>query len=118
MVIKIVRSKRDASEAMEQVILFVRYMVRADDADSCGAVRIMHLLEPPRDLLERIFPAGWLELPVAANERLADAFGMMREVKCEATFGAEEFAVDSRVVTIVGTQDLVVANAQGRLAAI
>src|ERR1700694_1801206 len=112
MVVKIVRSKRDASEAIEQVILFVRCVVRTDDADSCGAVRIVHLFEPPRDLLECIFPAGWLELPVAANERLADALGMMREVKCEAAFGAEEFAVDSRVVTIIGTQDLVVANAQ------
>jgi hypothetical protein len=77
---------------------------------------LVHLLQPARDFLERNLPAGWFELPVTANERLANTLGVMREVKSEAALGAQEFAVDSRMVAIIRAQDFVVANAQGRFA--
>ena len=38
---------------------------------------IARLLQAPRDFFQRIFPACRLELAVAANERLADAFGIV-----------------------------------------
>ena len=76
MVIEIVRAERDAREAVQQIIFFVRGVVRADHADGGGAVRVVNLLQPARDFLERVFPAGGFELAVAANQRLADALGI------------------------------------------
>ena len=118
MVIEIVGAERDAREAIQQIIFFVRGAIRADEADRGRAVLLVHLLQPARNFLERIFPAGGFEFAIAANERLADALGMLCEIEAEAALGAEKIAVDAGKVAIVGAQNFVVANAESGLAAV
>ena len=109
--VEIVRAERDAREAVQQIIFFVGGVVRANHADGSGAVRGVRLFQPARDFLKRVFPAGGLELSIAADQRLADALGIRREVVSEAALGAEELAVDARVIAIIGAQNFVVAHA-------
>ncbi len=96
-VIDIVGAERGAREAIQQIIFFVRGVVRADHADGVRAVLVAHLLQAARDFFERIFPACRLELAVAANQRLAHALGVIGEIETEAALAAEEFAVDAGV---------------------
>ena len=81
----------------------------------CVAV---HLLQAARHFFERVFPAGGLELAVAAHERAAHALGIAGELVAEAALGAEEFAVEAGMVAIIRAQNFVVADAQRGLAAV
>src|SRR5580700_6575276 len=78
----------------------------------------MHLLHAARNFFERVFPAGGFEFSAAANERLADAFGVEREIVAKAALTAEEFAVDAGVVAIICAHDFVVADTESGLAAV
>ena len=116
--IEIVRAEIQAREAIKEIVFFVRGVIRADHADGACAAFVADLLQTPRDFLEGIFPTGGLELAVAANQRLANALRMIREIETEAAFAAEKFAVDAGLIAIIGAQDFIVADAQRRLAAI
>ena len=74
--IEIVGAESDAREAIQQIVFFVGGVIRADHADGGRAVRGVHLLQAARDFFERVFPARGLELAVAADQRLANAFGI------------------------------------------
>src|SRR5579862_8998129 len=116
--IDIVGAERGAGEAVEQIVFFVGGVIGADHADGGGPVRIADLLEASRNFFERVFPAGGFEFAVAANERLADSFRIVREIEAEASFAAEKLAVNAGMVAIVGAEDFVVANAKRGFASV
>src|SRR5215469_30707 len=78
----------------------------------------MRLLQPSSDFLERVLPACRLELAVPPDQRLAQAFRVVGEVKPETSFRAQKLAVDSGMIAIVRAKDFVVAHAERRFAAI
>src|SRR5262249_47271122 len=114
----IVGTQRNARKAIEEVIFLVGGVIGADHANRSGAVRVANLFKAARDFFKRVFPAGGLELAAAANEGLANSFGIVSEVVAEAPFAAEELAVDAGMVAIIRAHDFVVADAQGGFAAV
>src|SRR5579859_4839393 len=78
----------------------------------------MRLLQPPDDFLNGIFPACGLERAAFAHKRLANALRARGEIVAKTPLDTQKFAVDSRMVAIVGAKDFVVANRERGLAAI
>ena len=116
--IDVVRADGRARDSPQQVILFVRGAVRADEADRIRAGGLVHFGETPGNFGQGIFPAGGHELAVAAHERQLQALRMLREIKSEAAFDAQKILVESGEIAIVGAQNFIVAHAQRGLAAI
>ena len=116
--IEIVGAEVQSREAIEKIIFFIGGVIRSNHANRGSSALVAHLLQTPRNFLERIFPARRSEFAVAANQRLANALGMIREIESEAPLAAEKFAVDPGLIAIVGAQNFVVAHAQRGLAAI
>ncbi len=116
--IDVVGAERGAREAIQQIVFFVGGVIRANHADGRGAVHVAHLFEAARNFFERVFPTRRFEFAVAANERLADSFRIVREIEAEAAFAAEELAIDAGMVAIIGAEDFIVANAERGLASV
>ena len=93
MVVDVIRAHRRARNASQQVILLIRGAIRAIEPDGVRAVLLVYLGQPRRRLPQRLFPRGRLELAAGADQRLAQALGMPREVECETALGAKEIAV-------------------------
>jgi hypothetical protein len=116
--IDVVRADRRARNAPEQIVLFIRRAVRADEADRVRAVGLVHLGEAPGNLGQRVFPAGGHKLSVAAHQRKPETLGMLRVVEAEAALGAQKIPIYTGEVAIIGAQNFVVAHAERRLAAV
>ena len=78
----------------------------------------VNLLQTSRDFFQRIFPTRGFQSAVAPDERLAHALGVVSEIKTEASFRAQEFAVDAGMIPIVSAKNFIVAHAKGRLATV
>ncbi len=104
--IDVVGADGRASDASEQIVLFVGGAVRADDADGLGAALGSHGGQARRGVLQRLFPGRRRELAAAADQRLAQALGMLGEVEPVAALDAQELAVDAGAVAIVAADDL------------
>src|SRR5262249_39481712 len=118
MMIDVVCAECDASEALEEVVFFVGSAVRADEADRICAVGVADGFEFCSGSLRSFFPRDGKQLIALANERLLDALGMLREVEAEAAFDAEEVAVDTAHVAIIGSNNFVIADAERGFAAV
>ena len=77
-----------------------------------------HFVELLRDLEQRSRPGDGLQLAVHLHQRRLQPLGSVGAVERIAALDAEEFAVDAGAVAIVDAQDLVVADAKRRLAAV
>src|SRR5262249_45820373 len=118
MVVDVIGAEGLPREALKEIVLFVGSAIRSDETNGIGTVEIADALELRCNGLCGFFPGGGIELVAFAHHRLLDSLGMMGEVEAEAAFDAEEVLVDAGEVTIVGAQDLVIAHAEGSLAAV
>ena len=76
------------------------------------------LVELFGDGRQRLGPGDLFQLAVLADQRRLQALGVVVEIEGVAALDAEELAVDAGVVAVVAADDLVVARAESRLAAI
>src|SRR6185312_9769829 len=122
MVIDVVGADHRACEFLEQVILFVRCAVGADDADGVCAALVAQLAQIGAGVGQRLFPGDGLELAVFADERRCKAFDVVSEVKGVAALVAKEVAVDAGLIAVVAANDFRTfrdgADAERRLAAV
>src|SRR5262249_36631435 len=88
------------------------------EADRICAVGVADGFEFCSGSLRSFFPRDGKQLIALANERLLDALGMLREVEAEAAFDAEEVAVDTAHVAIIGSNNFVIADAERGFAAV
>ena len=120
--VDVVGLQHHARELLQQVILFVGGAVRADDADRLPAMLLASFLEALSDQLKRLFPGGWRQLPILANQRLGQAVFVIGEIESVAALDAEEIAVDAALVAIVSAHNLHAglgaAHAQSGLASV
>ena len=117
-VIDVIGSNLPARQPPQQEIFFVGRAVGPDEPDGCSPVRLVCALQPRRHFAHGIFPRGRLQFPAASHQRLPQALGMADEVKAESSFHAQKFLVDSREVTIVGSQHGIIAHAERSLTAV
>src|SRR5207249_8927345 len=66
----------------------------------------------------RLLPGNGEQLVAPANQRLANAFLVIREITTEASFDAQKITVDSAQVAVVRAQNLVIAHAQRGFASV
>ena len=105
--INVVGLKHRAREFLQQVVLFVGSVVRADHTDRRAALRFEYLLESSGRGAQRVFPCGRFQLACfVANERLRKTVGALHEIESEAALGAEKVTVDAAFVAVVGANDL------------
>src|SRR5215471_9237368 len=78
----------------------------------------MDFLQPGGCGLRCFLPGNRKQLVALAHHRLLDALRMPGEIEAETPFHAEEVAVDSAEVAVVGANDLMIAHAQCGLAAV
>src|SRR5262249_3271350 len=116
--IDVVGAERDASEALEKVVFFVRSAVRTDEADRICAMRVANRFKFSGCGLRGFFPGDGQKLIAFANEGLLDALGMLGEVEPEASLDAKEISVDAAHVAVVGANNFVIANAERGFAAV
>src|SRR5208282_5715418 len=112
------------------IIFFVGGAIRPDHADRAPAASILNsvanfvanVAKPFADQFKSFFPGRRRQLAVFANERLGEAFFVVRKVKCVAALDAEEIVIDPALVAIVPAHDLhagvAAANAQRGLASV
>ncbi len=107
LVVDIVGAKNRPRKLLQQVVLFVRGAVGADDAYRRTAARVANLLQLSSGNANGMLPCGGLELALRiSDERLRKPVGALDEVESEAALGAKEIAVDAALVAIVGANDL------------
>ena len=114
--IDVIRSKRHARQLLQQVVLFIRSAVRANEPNRILAARVMNRFQLGRSGLRSFFPRNGKQLVALAQQRLPDALRMLREIKAKAPLHAQEILVDAAQVAVIRTQNLVIAHAQRRLA--
>jgi hypothetical protein len=110
-VIDVVRANGRARNPAQQIILFVRRAIRADEANRIRAGGFVYIGEAPGSFGQGVFPARGHELAVAAHKRDLQALGVIREIKSEAALHAQEILVESGEVAIVGAQNFIIAHA-------
>src|SRR5207245_8153830 len=118
MMVDVVRSKGGARQLLQQIVLFIRSAVRADETDRVFAAGIVDALQHRRRGLRGFLPRCGTKLAALANHWLPDALGVSGEIKSKPPLYAKKISVDPAQVAVVRTQNPVVARAQRGLAAI
>src|SRR5215467_11146094 len=108
--IDVVGSEGSACEALQQVIFFVGSAVRADEADGFLAAGAVSGFQLGCGGLCGFFPGDREQLVTFANERLANALGMIGKIEAKAALYAEKIFVDAAEIAIVGAKDFVIAD--------
>src|SRR5208337_843338 len=75
-------------------------------------------LEPLDRHAESFIPSTTFLLTVATDQRRRKPFIAIDEVPSETALDTKELAIESGMVAVVGSDDLIVANGKGRLAAV
>ena len=93
LVIDAVGLENGAGELLQEIVLLVGGVVRADDADRCAGFAerpaVANLLELVGGKSQRVFPGGRLELAFGvAHKRLGEAVGVLDKIEAEAALGA------------------------------
>ena len=116
--VDVVRSKRRARHPLQQIILFIRSAVRTDESNRIFSAGVVNRLQLCRCRLRRLFPRNGIKFVAFANHRLPNALRVRREIKTKAALHAQKIFVNSTQVAVIRTQNLVIAHAQRRLAAV
>ncbi len=116
MVIDVIRAETLAGELLEVEVFFVRGVIGSDDAELTAAR--LDLAELFRNRRERFRPGDRFEFAADADHRRLQAVRVIVEIERVAAFDAEELAVDAGAIAVVAANDLFVANAERRLAAV
>ena len=118
MVIEIIGPQHGASKAAQQIIFFVGRAIGSDHGDGRRAVLLHHVFEAGDGQFQCLFPGACFLLAVLADERRGQPLFMIDKVPAKAALDAKKFAIEARVIPIVGANDLIVADRQRRLASI
>src|SRR6202020_686024 len=92
---------------LQQIILFVRGAVVADDANRIAALRISNLFELRAGQAQRMLPGCRFQLACrVANQRLGQTISRPDKIKSKPTLSAEKIAVDAALVAVVRANNL------------
>src|SRR5271165_806902 len=120
--VDIVSLQHHASKFLQQVVLFVRGAVRAENPNRLSTILVANLGESFSNQSKRLFPCGRSQPAVLANQRLRQPIFVMRKIESIAPLDAKKIAVDAALVAIVPTHNLHAgigsADTQCRLAAV
>src|SRR5204862_1142848 len=81
-------------QLLQQMILFIRSAVRADETNRVFAAGIVDCLQHGRRGLRCFFPRYGIKLGTFANHRLADALGVPGEIKSKPPLHTKKISVD------------------------
>src|SRR5947209_19274939 len=95
MMVDVICAERAAGEALQEVAFLVARAVRADESDGIRPSGVERLLEPFRRGLRGLFPGNRQQFVAFADQRCAQALGMLREIEAKAPFHAEKILVDA-----------------------
>ena len=99
--IDVVRSQSSARKPVQQIILFVGRMVRADHANRLPALHIADRRKFLPDQIKRFFPSRGRELPILANQGTRQPFFMVRKVKRITPLDAQKVSVGPALIAII-----------------
>src|SRR5438270_9007407 len=104
MVINIVGAEHRAGKLLQQVGLFIRDAVRADDADGFASPRVPPFAELLADVVQRDLPADVQKLAVRlANHGLGNTSLVVREIEGVAPLVAQKVTVNAGLVAVIAT---------------
>src|SRR5437667_10866008 len=101
MMVNVICAEGAACESLQEVAFLVAGAVRADESDRIRPSRVERLLEPLRRGLRGLFPANWQQFVPFADQRRAQALGMLREIEAKAPFHAQKILVDAGEVAVL-----------------
>src|SRR6266567_6378568 len=104
--IHVVWLQHDPGKLREQVILFIRRVIGADNANGVAAIAVANLGKALADQLKGLFPSRRRQLAVLADQRLGEAGVVVAKIKSITALDAEEIAVDPALVAIVAANNL------------
>ncbi len=123
LMVDVVGPEHRPRKLLQQIILFVGRLIRANDANRRAAARLAHLLQNPRGHAQRVLPGRLNQFAFGvAHQRLGQALLALYKIKAKPPLGAEKVAIDAAFVAIVGAHNLRTVirlpHAQRHLAAI
>src|SRR5579884_78859 len=114
--VDMVRLQNLTREFLEVEVLFVGGVIRSDHAKAATGPQV--LIKFRRDSRQRFRPRDFFELSVPSHKRRLQTLRMIVKIECVAALNAQEFAVDSRAISIVSANDMVVARSERGFAAV
>src|SRR5258708_15744085 len=104
--VNVVCSQHRARKLLQQIVLFIRGAVGTNHADGLSALGVADLTQAFAYMFNRFFPRSGLESAVLANQRMAQAVFVVKEIESIAAFDAEKVAINAALVAIIAANNV------------